>query len=326
MLNAMTVLAGFLALLSLPVAGAWGVPKISCQAPLYDFGSRDSSDLVEHTFLISNEGAADLDIGRVTGCCGAATDMAQKRLPPGTNAPLHVRFSLAGREGKLNKSIYIGSNDPTQPYYQLRIIGTVTAMVSARPASVDFGRIPADATVESEVSLLCQTNFPVAVTSLVLEGRGFAMTNEAVVGGYRIKVRTVPPLDQGGNRGKVVILTDNPRCRRIEIPLVATVSADIVVVPGEIQLVGSERRAGAVTRYVSIRSRSGREFKILGVSLPAKDMISEVSRLDDGYRVVIRNIVPSEDIDGKDVTISTDHPEGRQIILPIHVSAGDSGS
>ncbi len=152
------------------------------------------------------------------------------------------------------------------------------------------------------------------------------MTNEAVVGGYRIKIRTVPPLDQGGNRGKVVILTDNPRCRRIEIPLVATVSADIVVVPGEIQLVGSESRTGAVTRYVSIRSRSGREFKILGVSLPAKDMISEVSRLDDGYRVVIRDIVPSEDIDGKDVTISTDHPEGRQIILPIHVSAGDSGS
>lgn len=58
-------------------------------------------------------------------CCGADSRLTTNSVLPQTNAVLTIALSLAGRSGPMHKSIYIHSNDPTNPIYQLKIIGNI---------------------------------------------------------------------------------------------------------------------------------------------------------------------------------------------------------
>jgi len=320
------VLALSLSVLSLPVMGASSAPKIACKAPVYDFGTMDSSESTEHTFVILNEGTADLEIGRIRGCCGATAVSATNRVAPGTNTTVKIKFTLAGRQGIQKKAFYVASNDPTQPYYQLMMSGTISLMVSVQPPSIDFGRVQKDTVVEQEVKFSYQTKNAVSITNLVVEGKSFSASKETTADGARIKVKTVPPLPQGVSYGKILLFTDNTKYSKIEVPLVATVSRDIVVVPEEISLVGGDgNKVEPVKRYVAMRSRSGKKFSILKTSLPEEEMKAEISPVgDNGYKIEIKNIMPFEDLEGKTIIITTDHPETKEIILPIHVSHGNT--
>ena len=39
---------------------AYAEPKISCDEPTFDFGSRDASEVVSHTFELKNNGTSEL--------------------------------------------------------------------------------------------------------------------------------------------------------------------------------------------------------------------------------------------------------------------------
>jgi len=320
------VLALSLFVLSLPVMGAGSTPKIACKAHVYDFGTMDSSESTEHTFVVSNEGTADLEIGRIRGCCGATAECATNRVAPGTNTTVKIKFTLAGRQGVQKKAFYVASNDPNQPYYQLMMAGTVTVMVSVQPSTVDFGRVQKDAVVEQEVRFCSQAKDVVSVTNLIVEGKCFSASKETTADGARIKVKTVPPLSQGVSHGKVLIFTDNAKYGSLEVPLIATVSRDIVVVPEELSLVaGDGNKVEPVTRYIALRSRNGKKFNIKVASLPEKDMKVDISSVgDNGYKIIISNIMPFEDLEGKNIVLTTDHREAMEIIIPIHVSIGNA--
>lgn len=106
---------------------AQSVPKIACDSPELDFGSRSQTNAVRHTFIIKNDGQLPLTISRIHACCGATTRLATNSVPPQTNTVLELTLSLSGRTGPVHKSIYIHSNDPLNSIYQLKIKGTVVA-------------------------------------------------------------------------------------------------------------------------------------------------------------------------------------------------------
>jgi hypothetical protein len=59
-------------------------PRILCEEPTFDFGSRDASETVDHTFVLRNTGTADLEIKSVQPACGCTTaELEKKTVPPG---------------------------------------------------------------------------------------------------------------------------------------------------------------------------------------------------------------------------------------------------
>jgi hypothetical protein len=98
-------------------------PKIVCDQPAYDFGTVDNRTELAHTFVIKNGGSGPLMITNIHLCCGATIQMGEKTIEAGKETAMEVKVSLKGRQGRVNKSLYLHSNDRNNPIFQLKIVG-----------------------------------------------------------------------------------------------------------------------------------------------------------------------------------------------------------
>jgi hypothetical protein len=113
------------------VVSASAAPQISCTNTTYNFNVSNEVSAVENTFVLTNTGDEDLVFGQVRSCCGSKTSLRDKVVAPGSNTTLNVKLSLRGRHGKVNKSIYVASNDPKQSHLQLKLTGVVSSPTSS---------------------------------------------------------------------------------------------------------------------------------------------------------------------------------------------------
>ena len=75
-----------------------------------------------------------------------------------------------------------------------------------------------------------------------------------------------------------------------------------------------------MTRYVAVRSRKKKSFKILKVEVPDDAIKVKIDPLGtSGYRCELSNIMPFPDLDGKNVIIRTDLESAKEIVVPIKV-------
>ena len=296
-------------------------PRIFCDEPEYQFGEKPNTGVVEHVFIVENKGDAPLHVGSVRACCGTGASIATNQIGPQTNTTVAVSLSIGGMRGPVSKVFYIGSDDPAQPYCQLRVTGTATADAYLDPGSVNFGDLRSGEKAEQVVKLAVSTNIALSVTNVTIDVPKFAATFSKTKDGYGITVHTVPPFKPGVTQGNMRILTDNKAFPQFDMHLVATLGCDILVVPPDITLVTATGKAAPVTRYLAIRSKRGAPFKILSVEAPDPGIEVKVDALSSGgYRIEMKNILPFSELDGKRFIIKTDHADGREVSVPVRMT------
>ncbi len=96
-----------------------GIPQAACDAPLFEFERRAVGNIVSNTFVLRNEGTAELMIFDVRVCCGVKAQLSQQSIMPKESAALHVHLDLTGKTAELEKSIYVRTNDPAKRYLRL---------------------------------------------------------------------------------------------------------------------------------------------------------------------------------------------------------------
>ena len=310
---------GWLALLAVGVAGpAAAGPRIACREPVYDFGEASDTGGVEHAFVIRNDGDAPLRLGRLHACCGGSLSMTVTNLAAGTNAEARAALTLRGRSGRQHKSFHIGSDDPATPQLQLRFQGTVVSSGPPGPPQVDFGVIDPETAADEEVRIACGTGILFSVTGVVscVTGVVGRVLDPARAEAHSILIRTEPLLPVGALRGTVRVLTDCDKMPVVEVAVRGVVAADLVVVPSEIVLSGAAR-SEAVTRYLAVWSRTGRPFRVLQVAPLAVGMQVEQQPLPTGgYRIALRGIPPSKDLNGASLRIVTDLHSSPELMVP----------
>jgi len=97
-------------------------PKVGVQQLEHDFGNINQGDIVNHSFLISNNGGdllKILDVRASCGCTAASPD--KKELKPGESTNISVTFNSKGRKGPQTKIITVTTNDPEKPAISLSI-------------------------------------------------------------------------------------------------------------------------------------------------------------------------------------------------------------
>jgi hypothetical protein len=236
---------------------------------------------------------------------------------------VHVKIALQGRSGEQNKSFYVHSNDPTQAVLRLEMKGSAVPWLEVTPERLDFGNLDEGARETRDACVTWSAGQRFAVTNVRASLPQFFVETNAPPPGKscRITVGTVPPLPRGVTRGVVVALTDDPSMPRFEIPIVAMVLSDIVIVPSEL-VVGPAKGGWAASRYVALRSRTGRSFKILSVEPPDPGIDCVVTAMGSmGYRIELKARELASDLAGSEVKIRTDLPGAEELIVPIKRSA-----
>jgi glycine cleavage system regulatory protein len=97
-------------------------PQITISEEEWDFGLVKPEEKPTHVFTIKNKGNEDLIVERVWASCGCVqTSISTNRILPGKSAELKATFNTVGYEGKLEKLIYIKSNDPEEMEKKIKV-------------------------------------------------------------------------------------------------------------------------------------------------------------------------------------------------------------
>lgn len=99
-------------------------PRISASETFFDFGSVGATEIVQHEFLIYNEGQGALTISRAFTTCGCTTaEISASVIPPGKAARVTLVFD-AGFHAEaagttVRRGLIIENNDPAQPQFEI---------------------------------------------------------------------------------------------------------------------------------------------------------------------------------------------------------------
>lgn len=92
-------------------ADSKGVPRISFEQNLHDFGRVIEGEKITYAFKFSNSGSADLLITDVKSSCGCTVpEFTKEPLKPGEGGTIKVTFDSSNRKGFQNKTITVISN------------------------------------------------------------------------------------------------------------------------------------------------------------------------------------------------------------------------
>ena len=114
-----------------------GAPKIQVDSETYDFGSVIAGTFVSHKFIITNVGDSPLTIKSVRTSCGCTVvDLKKKVLAAGESEELQADLSTTGYHGRIEKRIYVESDDHSNARVTLRLNGVVNP---AQPFHMSIG-------------------------------------------------------------------------------------------------------------------------------------------------------------------------------------------
>jgi len=297
-------------------------PKIACAEATWNFGEQVNTQAIEHVFTLKNEGNTTLLIGNVRPTCGCTVaQLSTSSVEPGAEAALTVKLDLHGRTGAQFKQIRVESNDTNQSPYTLTLTGTAVTEVQINPPNLFFGRLAADAIVTGMVEVVASSNTPVRITGVTSDNVTLAAETETLEEGhrYRVAVRTQPPLSLGHFVGRVTMQTDHPGAySTLLITVSGVVGGGLTVAPTEI-VIGSND-AQPVTRHIVLHSPDNASFTLLGVEVPAGNIVSTVFPMgSSGYRVQLENLTAAPELNGAEIRIRTSAEEMPLVTIPIRI-------
>jgi hypothetical protein len=93
-------------------------PKLTIPHEKWSFGTVGPTDVVDHTFVLRNDGEAPLTIRRIYTTCGCTTaELSAKVIPPGKVALLRLIFDAGYHDTRgqyVRRGVVIENNDPTR--------------------------------------------------------------------------------------------------------------------------------------------------------------------------------------------------------------------
>jgi len=111
-------------------------PKISFSEKVWDIGTIKIDEEKVHNFKIVNIGSEELKITQVRSSCRCLkVEITSKEIQPNGYAEIKAEFKEKKRLGKVIKTIYIDSNDPTAPRSILRVKAKVLTDGTISPQS-----------------------------------------------------------------------------------------------------------------------------------------------------------------------------------------------
>jgi Protein of unknown function (DUF1573) len=113
-----------------PQAAPEGVaaPVLQMPSAKYDWGIIPKAPPVTHIFAVQNTGTADLVLSNMVTSCGCTTSqLSSSVIPPGQRADLTITFnpSFHKVEGDVTRLVWFGTNDPTQPWVEVKLTANV---------------------------------------------------------------------------------------------------------------------------------------------------------------------------------------------------------
>lgn len=118
-----------------PISKTGPHPRAVIDKTEFDFGRMEVGESREHSFVIRNEGQADLILQQGnTTCQCTISKLENDRLPPGKSATITLRWTPTTQSETFEKGAEVFTNDPLNEKIHLKIVGMVAPRFVIMPA------------------------------------------------------------------------------------------------------------------------------------------------------------------------------------------------
>ncbi len=308
------VLAGF-------ALEAKSSPKLQCNQTEYDFGTVDGEKPVSHTFEIRNAGDSELLIRKIHAPCDCTSFyLPSKNLPPGESLSIPVTVSLSGRKGLQEKGVFLESNDPVKPGLQLTLRGVVGSGIEVQPPMLTIRKSPKSPEVFGEVTVrdLAKKHL-FCLEAKSAEGKVEVETKPIESGdGFILRASPMANLGPGQHKEKIRLKLDSASQKEMTVNVQILLPAELIAAPSILRL--DTKAAAPLSRTIILRSPAGNDFTVGSVEVPVETMTTRIERMDaTSTRVVIGNIHPARELDGKKLVFRISGAKPRTIEVPVAV-------
>ena len=292
-------------------------PRILCEEATFDFGSKDSSEIVDHTFVLTNTGSSDLVSTAVRPACGCtAAELTQSTIPPGESAKLSAKLTLAGRNGQVQKPILIESNDPANPALQLVMKGVIGTDFQITPSTMVLRKDSPDAPATASVIVKSMKNENFEITDAKSEGGKLKVRWDKFPdeNSYQITANLEERLAAGQYEDKITLETNHPTRKQLEISVIVIVPSPIAVAP--LKIVLDSTSIAPVSRTIILKNHTQDGLSIEKIEPPDASMTTKIETMGKfEARVTLANINPTPALVGKSIRIYL--TSGQEIQIPL---------
>ena len=204
--------AVFIGLLSaLPTVACAEAPKAVFQETRFEFGRAMYGSVVEHDFLVKNEGSAALKIVKASMTSPLLVTRMPRELAPGGEGLIHVKLDTAALRGPFKGQITVFLNDPDLPEADLSFEGVVIPPVEVSPLPAFFVAGLRGKEMSASVEIINHEPQPLRIIKIEHPTDGFTTVLETLQPGQRYKLT-------------LILKPDGPSGRKTEPISVATSS------------------------------------------------------------------------------------------------------
>jgi len=299
-------------------------PDLAVENYCFDVGIKNESELIEHIFVITNQGTKPLNLTRVrpTCACVSAT-ITTNVLQPGEHGKVHVRFDTRGRFGKQSEGVFLHSDDPITPLVPLRLSGVLqSSALTVSQRSVDFGVLRAAQGGSTELTLSDRAApaFQVKEASCPSPSVKCAiLPPDKEHAAYRLSITLMPGIPVGAFAASLMVTTTHHKEATLTLPLRATILPNLDLQP-ELVHFGRVKQGGTATKQLVLTLYATAPWKIERLTMPVdyvtveqapqnKESITLTFRLTEKAPVGVLKT---------QLVIQTTHPEYKEITIPVY--------
>lgn len=328
-------------------------PKLVTQSFTHDFGEVKPGEPLNYSFIIKNEGNAELKITSVAPSCGCTASQFDKTIAPGKEGKITLVIASTDHYvGETTKSATVNTNDPARPTFNLILRayfkpttkpggpevvkgagiapGKAAGPYTISPSDRWFTSALSGTTSATKINFYNRESAPVRLTKVEAGGTDFNVSLTPIEDGkrYELFVSTNPALKPGQYKQDVKVLTDNPATPEIKLHLEATVFAKVLASPSFISLPKLE----LVSDIASVNMPAIYIRKVRDLGLNLKDVRSSLpflkldvkTEIEGQFYIIKLSLDPSKiekpgDYKGE-VIVDTNDAEVPQLKIPITVS------
>jgi hypothetical protein len=108
-------------------------PKLVVPLTSFEFGDVYRGEIISHTFVIRNEGGADLVIKEFTAACGCSVTESDRVIPPGKEGRAVLEIDTSTQAGEITKVATLRTNDLARPNLLLTLTANVLTSSDGGP-------------------------------------------------------------------------------------------------------------------------------------------------------------------------------------------------
>lgn len=273
-------------------ASAQAPPRAVVAEAVVDAGDVLSGDDVVATFEIRNSGAAPLEISQVRPACGCTVVDFDRVIAPGATGTVKATVDTASLVGPNAKSITVFTNDVANPRLQLTIKSNVQSFIDAQPGYARFTSFVEKQGPETSTQIVWapgREDFEIVSVESpqpwirvshrpAQEGDRIA---EATGKQWRLDLTLAAEAPVGPVAEMVVVTTNHPKQKTLEIPVSGFVRPMVAVTPPDVDF-GRIDRGSSQAWGILMRNFGAEPMAIRGVKSSVAGLEVEVQAVEEG--------------------------------------------